>query len=256
MLIGCQPGTGENSPNSPAGMLPPQLSGDLLTQIQDSIFTPVCSECHIGSQAPLGLRLENTDVSYQFLVNVAAVGNSSFQRVLPDEPDNSFLVLKIEGDPRAGQRMPLGRTTPLSDENIQLIKSWIERGALPAESSQVLTKIVAVKNISQQNNSLKNNSIFVINFSQLLNEETVIKDNILIFQNIEGQKFLLSQNSYEIELVDQQNIQLTIINQRLQNKSLSLVINHPSTSGIQDIKGRLLDGDNDQLEGGVYETKL
>ena len=258
ILAGCQPGTGENNQGPVMDDNPPPASGDLLTQIQDDIFTPICAECHVGSQAPQGLRLENTDVSYEFLVNVTAVGNNSFQRVLPDDPDNSYLVLKVIGDPRAGARMPLGGTA-LSDENIQLIEAWIEQGALPAESSQAQTKVVGVTSVSDQGGKTTESSSglqFEIKFSQPLNIESATKDNILLFQNTESTKFLLSQNNYQLKPITNRKIRLTITNQQLQDKSLSLVINHPSTSGLLDLKGRLLDGDNNQLEGGVYEIQL
>ena len=41
-------------------------------QIQDTIFTPVCTQCHAGASAPLALRLDAGN-SYALLVNVPSV---------------------------------------------------------------------------------------------------------------------------------------------------------------------------------------
>ncbi len=40
-------------------------------EIQDTIFTPVCTACHVGAGAPQGLRLDAGN-SYALLVNVAS----------------------------------------------------------------------------------------------------------------------------------------------------------------------------------------
>lgn len=50
--------------------------------------------------------------------------------VVPFDPENSFVVLKIEGRQPAGcgQQMPRGRA-PLSAENIATIRAWIAEGA-------------------------------------------------------------------------------------------------------------------------------
>jgi hypothetical protein len=50
-------------------------------------------------------------------------------RVVPNDPDASFLVMKLEGGPDlAGERMPFGGSR-LPDADIQLVRDWIEAGA-------------------------------------------------------------------------------------------------------------------------------
>lgn len=48
--------------------------------------------------------------------------------VTPGDPDKSYLIEKLLVDPRLGARMP-GVLPPLSDEDIQLIRTWILEGA-------------------------------------------------------------------------------------------------------------------------------
>jgi hypothetical protein len=52
-------------------------------------------------------------------------------RVAAGDPGKSFLLVKLEGPPPdQGSRMPLG-LPPLSPEQIDLVRAWIEQGALP-----------------------------------------------------------------------------------------------------------------------------
>jgi Ca2+-binding RTX toxin-like protein len=99
---------------------------DYATQIQP-VFNSRCTECHAGGSAPQGLRLDAAN-SYANLVNVASREVPSLQRVEPGDPDNSYLVQKVEGTAAVGGRMPLNRT-PLSQETIALIRQWISEGA-------------------------------------------------------------------------------------------------------------------------------
>ncbi|MHC5109467.1 MAG: hypothetical protein ACYTHJ_06275 [Planctomycetota bacterium] len=48
--------------------------------------------------------------------------------VVPGDPDSSYLIQKLEGTAAIGALMPLGNN-PLSDETIELIRTWISEGA-------------------------------------------------------------------------------------------------------------------------------
>jgi Ca2+-binding RTX toxin-like protein len=102
------------------------------TQIQP-IFTGHCVDCHAGASAPHGLKLDALN-SYAKLVNVTSSEVPSLKRVEPGDPDNSYLVRKIEGTAAVGGRMPLNTDygvyrPPLSDAQISLIRQWIIAGA-------------------------------------------------------------------------------------------------------------------------------
>jgi len=131
-LAGCGGGSGvgldENG--NPVGGGPPAQLTPTLASIQQNIFTPSCgfSGCHAPGTAPFGLRLDTAAMSGQLLVNVASFELPSLMRVSPNDPDNSFLVQKIEGTATAGGRMPLNRT-PLTAQQIQVIRDWISNGA-------------------------------------------------------------------------------------------------------------------------------
>jgi hypothetical protein len=128
LLAGCA-GNGEGLDPSgrPPGSPAPPAAGEF-QQIQDTIFTPICTNCHAGASAPVGLRLDAAN-SYAMLVNVASVEVPAVLRVAPGDPQNSYLVQKIEGRAAVGARMPLG-APPLPQSSIDLVRSWIAGGAV------------------------------------------------------------------------------------------------------------------------------
>ena len=100
-----------------------------LTSIQALIFTPLCTQCHSGASAPLGLSLE-AGLSRSLLVGVSSVEVPALLRVKAGDPESSYLILKVEGASSiVGGRMPLGNP-PLSVEQIEAIREWIAEGAL------------------------------------------------------------------------------------------------------------------------------
>jgi hypothetical protein len=113
-IMGGSPSTGPITPD--------------LQSIEDNVFTPICSKCHIGASAPEGLQLDAAH-AYNALVGIPSVEEPNFQRVNPGNPDESYMVLKIEGAPGIeGGQMPLGET-PLPQATIDAIRQWITNGA-------------------------------------------------------------------------------------------------------------------------------
>ena len=95
----------------------------------DSSGRPACTNCHnaVGSRFN-GLDLTPA-VSYNNLVNVASRVKAGAVRVIPGDPENSYLIHKLEGRSTiAGVRMPLGGPY-LETGQILVIRRWIEIGA-------------------------------------------------------------------------------------------------------------------------------
>ena len=93
------------------------------------IFNANCASaaCH-GSGESAGLRLTSGS-SHGNLVNVSSTQVVSLKRVLPNDPDNSYLVQKLGANPDVGLQMPRGQN-PLSSADVTTIRDWIEDGAL------------------------------------------------------------------------------------------------------------------------------
>jgi hypothetical protein len=119
-------------PISADGSAPVALSADFQS-IQDNIFTPICSVCHVGGGAPEGLRLDQAD-AYNLLVGVPSTEVPSIMRVKPGDPDNSYIIQKLEGHAAVGARMPFGGPY-LSTATVAFIIQWITNGAPPAAAA-------------------------------------------------------------------------------------------------------------------------
>ncbi len=123
-----------------------------LQSIEDNVFTPICSKCHIGASAPEGLQLDAAH-AYNALVGVPSVEEPNFLRVNPGNPDESYMVLKIEGAPGIeGGQMPLGET-PLPQATIDAIRQWITNGAPNVPQAAAPAEAFAVQDTVPGDNS-------------------------------------------------------------------------------------------------------
>jgi hypothetical protein len=96
----------------------------------DSSGRAACTQCHNAvGQLFNGLNLAPA-VAYANLVGVASRGKPGAIRVIAGDPENSYLIHKLEGRPGiAGLRMPFIGPPFLTDGQILVIKRWIELGA-------------------------------------------------------------------------------------------------------------------------------
>jgi uncharacterized protein (TIGR03118 family) len=103
-----------------------------LQQLQDTIFTPICSGCHtgVGSALPGAMNLSSASASLASLVNVASLEVGTLKRVLPGDPNNSYIVQKLEGTQTVGVRMPATGVF-LDQPTIDKVRAWIQAGAAP-----------------------------------------------------------------------------------------------------------------------------
>ena len=108
------------------------------TSIQRTIFNQsdpsgrlACVQCHTDqgrvAAGPGLVLLEGR--SYQQLVGVASVGRPGATRVIPGDPENSYLVRKLEGRDINGDRMPRGTGPFLTAGQMLVIRKWISDGA-------------------------------------------------------------------------------------------------------------------------------
>lgn len=115
---------------------PPSLTPDFQS-IQDNVFTPICTQCHIGAGAPQGLQLDAAH-SYALLVGIPSAEQPNVLRVSPGNPDASYLVRKLEGPSAgiSGGQMPLNQN-PLPQATIDAIRQWITDGALQSMATGI-----------------------------------------------------------------------------------------------------------------------
>jgi hypothetical protein len=109
----------------------PIMLGPTLAQIQAVIFTPTCAtaNCHSGAVPDANLNLSDEATSRMNLVGVPTtqLGGAGI-RVIDGDPDNSYLIQKLENAAGIeGVRMPLGAPA-LSQADIDVIRQWITDG--------------------------------------------------------------------------------------------------------------------------------
>jgi methionine-rich copper-binding protein CopC len=154
-LTGCAGnGAGLDSNGIPVGSSPSDGGGNGggsggttadFDSIQKTVFTPICSPCHSGAGAPLGLQLDAAH-SYNLLVGVPSGEVPNLNRVKAGDPDSSYIIIKLTNGPGiVGEQMPRGEP-PLPAATIAAIKQWITNGAPPAGTSSA-TPAEAVKKL-------------------------------------------------------------------------------------------------------------
>jgi hypothetical protein len=117
--------------DTPAGptlpIAPPSGLSPTLSSIQREIFNPSCVEHHGEQETEGDLDLRDGE-SYAQLVNHPAF-QVTLDRVEPNDPENSYLIHKLEGRSGiVGDRMPPSEPF-LSSAHIDVIRQWINAGA-------------------------------------------------------------------------------------------------------------------------------
>jgi hypothetical protein len=104
-----------------------------LSSLQAEYFNKSCSfsSCHGSTINPKGGLDLRDGMSFDALVGVSALFGPGKQLVVPNDPDNSFLVQKVEGPADGeGEIMPTGVTKPLDPNcRIKALRDWIAAGA-------------------------------------------------------------------------------------------------------------------------------
>jgi hypothetical protein len=115
----------------------PDLSPSF-SSIQQTIFSAsdpsgrlACVQCHSDQgrvAASTLVLLEGR--SYQQLVGRASLGKPGATLVIPGDPDNSYMVKKLERAPDiVGERMPRNNGPFLTEGQMRVIRRWIADGA-------------------------------------------------------------------------------------------------------------------------------
>lgn len=98
----------------------------------EPIFAKRCGDCHSVKEAKAHLILD-PGRGYEDLVGQAAFQVPGMQLVKPGDPESSYLWKKLDHTAREGKGMPrtLFGSKKLPDDELQLIRTWIETGARP-----------------------------------------------------------------------------------------------------------------------------
>jgi len=260
VLSGCGGGGGGGDPppaavTPPPVVTPPPAGQSLFQQVQDTVLTPNCTGCHVGAGAPTGLRLDAGN-SFALLVNVASVQVPALLRVKPGDPDNSYLVQKIDGRAAVGGRMPLGRA-PLPQASIDLVRSWIAAGAQmsSAPDDGLFTISSTIPAANEQ--SIAAVSELQIMFSSDIDPSLVRSAGIRI-EASGGDGSFAEGNEVVLAIADARvspgNARVLMVYPAtpLLGDDYRLVIDASAGISLADNAARALDGDGDGKAGGAF----
>jgi hypothetical protein len=256
-LSACNLGSGEgvNVSGKPISALPEQpdtpsehnVIQPNLASIQDNVLTPICSQCHFGNNAPLGLRMDSIDASIANLIDVDSGTNPTFKRVQPGDADNSFIYLKIMGAAIAGNQMQLG-LSPLDSNTQSVIKQWIDSGA--PLTAQQLTAAAKIKTLTPQEAQLD------ITFSQPMLTHSIQNSGVVMRRLYDAQPQPIHQTKLSMDWPNSQTLSMSFTDIPADTQVLGFTINRPSLSTALSQRGNQLDGDKDGNEGGGFHYEI
>jgi hypothetical protein len=245
-LSACTAGSGEGLDQNGQPVQPGVPTASQFQEIQDTIFTPICTQCHIGSGAPQGLRLDAAN-SYALLVNTASSEVPALMRVNPGNPNQSYLLQKIEGTAAVGGRMPLGQA-PLPQDRIDLVRSWISGGAQPAAASNdPVLKVASSIPASNEVAAPGANQLTVI-FAGPVDASLAASGTFELRDGFD-QPVALSQ--VRVPEGRPNVVELTVAGV-LPAGSYQLAVRGEGPVALADTHGRVLDGDADGVAGGDF----
>lgn len=118
-----------SSITGPTPNLLPTFSS-FLTDIVQSGTNQACINCHTQGGLAGGLLVLRPEVAYTNLVNAPSGQKPGAILVVPGDPDNSYLIQKLEGQPGiVGLQMPRNGPPHLTDGQLLVIRRWIQTGA-------------------------------------------------------------------------------------------------------------------------------
>jgi len=174
-----------------------------LEQKAAAIFERSCNlaGCHTPPTPQMGMDLSKAHY-YASTVGMTSMENPSLKRIEPGEPELSYLVKKIKGEPGiVGVRMPFNKN-PLSEDEINAIISWIEsisevdQSRLISNEPETVFPFLGFKNINLPTARVldKNTGIFLI--AHRFNP--TLSDGFDAFYGLDGSSIIMLTLGYGI----------------------------------------------------------
>jgi hypothetical protein len=269
MLSGCA-GDGEGldengrpvSGDDGGGTLQPTFQS-----IQENVFTPICTGCHAGAGAPLGLRLDAAS-SYALLVNTSSVEVTSLLRVRPGNPDSSYLIQKLEGRAAVGGRMPLNGPA-LPQATIDVIRQWIADGAannspnasVTAKPQLQVAQLTAVSPMSGE--AVPASTRYIVITSNVELDTSLLQSGLVTLRASGGDGEFESGNEslvpVEVTIRSQQPTVLAIAPTQLATlppDAYELHISGTAPVALADFAAQAIDGDGNGNPGGDFVLRF
>jgi hypothetical protein len=235
---------------------PAEAASDTLvaefSSIQRHVFTPVCTGCHSGASAPLGLRLDE-GASFAMLVNAPSVEAPALNRVQPGNPDASYLIRKLEGTATVGGRMPLN-APPLPADTIAVIRQWIANGAMPSAASGNLStdsipSLDTVWPVTNMKLAAATREIVMSSKSEL-DTTLLTAGTVTLVRRTEDSSVEAVPASISIRSFSPTTFAVAIPADQWRTGTYELRVSGTAPLAVTDLDGRAIDGDADGAAGG------
>jgi hypothetical protein len=217
------------------------------SSIQANVFTPICATCHAGASAPHGLRLDGSN-SYALLVGVPSDEQPSILRVKANDPDNSYLVQKIQGNAASGERMPAGMPA-LPQATIDTIRQWITNGATNDTGTSSVS--IRVSSMSPLPGSTVTSlpAQITVAFDREVNATTVDVTTFRVdrsggdgvFGN--GNDVAITPASVTVPAANTQSAVMSLVGVASANDTYRITLSGSGAAKVLDLSGNALDGE-------------
>jgi hypothetical protein len=249
-------------PPSPTGF------GPNFSEIQASVFTPGCatSGCHAGANPAASLNLDAAN-SYAMLVGVASTQAAGTQRVNPTNPNNSYLIQKLEGPGASGGQMPPSGAMPQAD--IDTIRQWISAGAIDDRVSSSTPIRVSSLSVTPGSTLTAAPAQIIAGFDRELDASTVNSNTFIleasnnddIFDN--NNDLAIAAASISVPGANTQSAVFDLTGVTLADDTYRVRLLGSGASFIMDLDANALDGEfsggfpsGDNAEGGDFEVQF
>jgi hypothetical protein len=182
-------------------------------------------------------------------------------RVSPNNPDQRYLIQKLDGTAAAGGRMPLNGPPFLPQTTVDVIRQWITDGALPTQSPKLAPTVVSVAPGRGTAFDALPTTIQII-FSDNIDASVVSVTTVELIGS-GGDGTFAEGNEFKVHPT---NVGLSPMNSRLLVIDLSSVTSTPDhyqlrlagsgATALASDTGLILDGDGDSLPGGDFVTTI
>lgn len=251
-LTACGAGSGEGLDNqglpvkdNPVKQPTPNVDATLAS-LQQNIFGAICINCHTGSNAPRGLRLDSEENSYAFLVSHAADEKPELMRVNPGNPDASYIVQKLEGASGiVGGRMPLGGPY-LSQTQINNVRDWIANGAPRTGTGTMATKVSALT--AQKTTGEISLSL---HFSRTIEPDSIDENNISVYYTLADSTQRVNIPHFGL-LIQDQSLDIFLHQEIVSAKKIGIRIHNTKDLPVLDSEQNNVELNHEELAGGDY----
>lgn len=181
------------------------------------------------------------------LVGIQSGQDAGLQRVEAGDPDNSYLVQKLEGTASSGQQMPPGAALPQSE--IDVIRQWITDGAL--DDRVVVLDPITVTSLSPMPNAAltAQPASIVAGFSRELNQATVDATTFLLSGSggdgtfADGNEVQITAAAISVPAANPQSAVFDLTGVVLADDTYRIQLLGGATNAIMDLDGNALDGE-------------